>query len=578
MKEKYFLNIVTYAPLIIIPLFMVTMSVLFYQAYSNSFELRVHRLETNLLESKKEEVKNKVLNMLDLIVYKKSVIKKRLYVELQERVNNAYYIAHNIYAKNKNTKTAEEIKLMIKTALEPFLWNDGESFIWIVDYDGIFQLAPKYLKHLEGSSIIELKDATGSLIIQEEIAICKSKGSGFLWDTFTKHNGDPKKQYKQVAFVKEFGHYNWYFGTSEYIDTAIKKTDEELFSIIQKVDNIGDNYIFILNTKGKLVLHDFLPQFVDKSIENIDDPFVQKTIKKIIDSLKGKINNAHVYNWYNKNSKEVEKKYSYIQRIPNSDWIIGSGFYFSEINTKVNKEKVALYDIYNKESKQIFYIALVIVLLALVLSFYISTRIGLYFKEYEKKINNKSEELEELNKTLEQRVKVRTTELLELKDSFELLATTDSLTKLHNRYSLMNIVTSEISRSSRYETPLSLIMYDIDFFKKVNDTYGHSVGDDILVELSELVKINLRDVDLIGRYGGEEFIIVLPHSTLENSKIFAQRVKEKVESHSFKVVDKLTISVGVVELKDAEDIDQVFKRVDELLYTSKNAGRNIVSF
>lgn len=92
---------------------------------------------------------------------------------------------------------------MVVEALHPLEWNNGESFIWILDFDGIFQLAPTYLRHLEGSSIIDFQDSTGREIIKEEIALVKTVGSGFLWDTFTKPNEDPNKQFKQLAFVKK---------------------------------------------------------------------------------------------------------------------------------------------------------------------------------------------------------------------------------------------------------------------------------------------------------------------------------------------------------------------------------------
>jgi two-component system cell cycle response regulator len=165
-----------------------------------------------------------------------------------------------------------------------------------------------------------------------------------------------------------------------------------------------------------------------------------------------------------------------------------------------------------------------------------------------------------------------------MKDKFETLATTDSLTNINNRYALMNALESEIHRAKRYNTPLCVIMYDIDFFKKVNDTFGHDAGDSVLIALSNLMKQNLRDVDIIGRYGGEEFMIILPNTPLEATKNFAERLRIKVEQNNFQIVGNITISMGVVEVQSHENIDEVFKRVDNLLYVSKNNGRNQISF
>ncbi|MFA6193050.1 MAG: cache domain-containing protein [Sulfurimonas sp.] len=576
-KEKTFLNLITYAPLVVIPLFFLVVTILSYQMYLQSFESSINNLGKDILNSEKKAVEDKVLNLTDIIIHKKAEIKSELTSRVKNRVEIAYTMAENIYNEYKETKSEAEIKNIIKTTLKTFVWNDGESFIWIVDYEGIFNLTPKYLKDLEGTSIINFQDSTGRHVIQEEIAIAKEKGEGFIWDTFTKPNEDKNKQYEQVAFVKAFGHYNWYFGSAEYLDTATKKTDRELFSLIDTVDSTGKNYVFLLNTKGKLLLHKYLPQFIGED-RNITNKLVTDTLHNIIDTLKDKDKIGYVYDWYNQESDKMDKKYAFIQKIPNSNWIIGSGFYLSDIEKMLMKQEVSMYKTYNLKSQYIFYIVMFIILLALIFSYYVSNMVKNSFFKYNEKISDKTKQLVELNQSLEQKVAERTDELNKIKDNFEKLATTDALTSMHNRYFIMKILSSEISRSNRYKTPLSLIMYDIDFFKNVNDTYGHDVGDTVLFSLSTFVMENLREVDIVGRYGGEEFLIILPNTMLVHAKEYAQRLRKKVEEHSFEAVGKVTISMGIVEIEPAENINEIFKRVDNLLYTSKNSGRNRISF
>lgn len=158
------------------------------------------------------------------------------------------------------------------------------------------------------------------------------------------------------------------------------------------------------------------------------------------------------------------------------------------------------------------------------------------------------------------------------------LALTDTLTNMHNKHSIMELFSKEIHRVHRHGTALCVLMYDIDFFKKVNDTFGHDIGDEILSELSRVAKEDLRSEDSIGRYGGEEFIILLPDTALEKATAFAQRLRKKVEEHSFKGVDVVTISIGLIEVQKNESVDEAFKRVDTLLYESKENGRNCVSY
>lgn len=151
---------------------------------------------------------------------------------------------------------------------------------------------------------------------------------------------------------------------------------------------------------------------------------------------------------------------------------------------------------------------------------------------------------------------------------------TDTLTKIRNRYFYNIQLKKEASNANRYFYPLSLIIFDIDFFKKVNDVYGHDVGDKVLVEYSHLVGLHLRDSDIFCRIGGEEFAIILPHATKAGAYKLADKLRMIVLEH--KVILPITMSFGVVEYKKGEDLELTFKRADEALYEAKRNGRNRV--
>ncbi len=198
--------------------------------------------------------------------------------------------------------------------------------------------------------------------------------------------------------------------------------------------------------------------------------------------------------------------------------------------------------------------------------------------DYKAYIDSENSELVTTNKTLEDRVVQRTKELKEATDQLEELERTDTLTDIHNRYSIMKILDVEVDRAKRYGYPLSIFMYDIDHFKRVNDTHGYRVGDDILYNLTKVVKDSLRDIDIVGRYGGEEFLVIMPSTLLSDAIDVAQRVCETVSNHKFNQIKQLTISIGLVELGKEETMDMLFTRADRLLYKSKDSGRNRVSF
>ncbi len=171
---------------------------------------------------------------------------------------------------------------------------------------------------------------------------------------------------------------------------------------------------------------------------------------------------------------------------------------------------------------------------------------------------------------------IRKRKKLELE--LERLATVDILTSINNRYKMDLTLYEQIEISKRYKRPISLIYFDIDFFKLVNDTYGHKIGDLALIELSNLVLDSLRKSDVFGRWGGEEFLIILPETMLSEAVTLAQKLKTTIENHNFDTIKKLTCSFGVISYEGNDSVETLMNRVDKKLYKAKQNGRNRVEF
>jgi diguanylate cyclase (GGDEF)-like protein len=153
---------------------------------------------------------------------------------------------------------------------------------------------------------------------------------------------------------------------------------------------------------------------------------------------------------------------------------------------------------------------------------------------------------------------------------------TDPLTAIANRTHFNLLFKHTLYVAQREHTPLSLIFFDIDHFKVVNDTYGHLVGDDVLRHLANITKNSLRKSDIIARWGGEEFIIVLPNTSLDSASLIAQTLRKTIENEPFAVVQHVTCSFGVAQLQEGEEGEKLILRLDELLYRAKENGRNRV--
>lgn len=168
------------------------------------------------------------------------------------------------------------------------------------------------------------------------------------------------------------------------------------------------------------------------------------------------------------------------------------------------------------------------------------------------------------------------TKMKELEEQLKLLSQTDQLTQIFNRTKFDDSLTMEINRARRYKSDLSLIMFDIDHFKEINDTYGHDVGDKALVTLANRVAKCIRDTDIFARWGGEEFMILLPHTSLDDASILAERIRGRIEKDPFEKIGTVTSSFGVTQFVHPDTEETLTKRADRALYRAKQKGRNRV--
>ena len=186
------------------------------------------------------------------------------------------------------------------------------------------------------------------------------------------------------------------------------------------------------------------------------------------------------------------------------------------------------------------------------------SRWGILMKEYQ-------EELAELNHILENKNK-----------EYEMKASIDPLTKVYNRYKFSELYLSAYTAMIQRHNDMSLIMLDIDFFKKINDTYGHNNGDRALEQISKILTNSLRDIDIVCRWGGEEFVILLPTVNISNASTIAQKLRTNIETLHIEPIGYLTASFGISQVKEGDTMQGAIDRADKALYLAKGSGRNCV--
>ena len=210
--------------------------------------------------------------------------------------------------------------------------------------------------------------------------------------------------------------------------------------------------------------------------------------------------------------------------------------------------------------------------------------------EIEKTIRNKSEEDNRRKNIFTKSIKLLRRNLIDMKKEIasakkeskmlEQEMLNDPLTGAFNRRAYDRRIKEEMDRYLRYKRPFSLLLFDVDHFKNINDTYGHAIGDKCLIEIIQRIKTNIRASDFLGRYGGDEFAVILPETSSENARIVAEKLRQVVGKIEFiynKETVRITLSIGVTHATPSDtSFDFMFERLDKAMYEAKNSGRDRV--
>ncbi len=467
---------------------------------------------------------------------------------------------------------------------------DGENYFFAFDYNASMLAHPFIAK---GSDMRHVKDIFGKPIAPTLIDVARKKGAGFT-RYWWQRNGKDTTPREKLSYSYDFKPWKMVIATGVYLDDIsqeVKRRKQQLYSQLREIvrhTRIGENgYTFIFD--DNMIMH---PN------NNVNSENFKKLLNPgkgtyIIDDLKTA---AHTtgrlyYKWDKPNDKGhfVYDKIAWVKYIPSMDIYAVSSVYVDDIVCTARTIR-----------NQLLLIGLLVLVLsllfgALMLRYLLKpmetlTRVAgeIAQGDYTKRAQlNSNDEIEELAKyfnmmvdrlelqikTLDQQVKEKTKEL-------EVLAVTDPLTKLYNRRYFTEISNEMFAMAKRQREPLSIVMFDIDHFKNINDTYGHLVGDRVIGRFANIIRNVKRQSDIACRFGGEEFILLLPKTGIEGAKELAERIRIYAESEEITVEDgrsvTFTVSVGVSECDFERDdsIEAVIRRSDDAMYTAKKSGRN----
>ncbi|WP_155825428.1 diguanylate cyclase [Hippea alviniae] len=519
----------------------------------------------------KIENNKKILLELIKTVYIRPIF-RTIYLKSKNGETNKYlaFIIYNskekayILTLENMTKIEEKLKDKFKKEINKFRYGiSRKRYMFVLRVEkknGKIKLIrlvnPNRPKSFMNKEIpLDTKDIKGKEFVKEIVSIALNKGEGFV-EYYFKIIGENKISPK-ITYIKYYKPWNWIIGSGFYPDlykNDLYKRDKNLNKIFKK---------YILSLTSELAVFNLLLLLVFVGFVNI----IMKRIAR-----------------YRNQLEEKEKfQIHLIESIPNPLFILNKNGNFVRVNRAfekffcVDESSLLKGKVKDKTIEELKEHAL---------------------NFFEKRENNNSKEIQvDVCKTEKSIIEIFYSVYTDINGEpegvigiiFDItikkaeerklkqISIKDELTGLFNRRHFNEILNREILRANRYKEPLSMIMYDIDHFKRVNDTHGHLVGDKVLKRLSEIVKSNVRSSDYVFRTGGEEFSILLPNTDLEKAYMVAEKLRKRVENENFDKVGKITISLGVAQYSENETADNFIKRTDSALYSSKENGRNRTS-
>ncbi len=542
------------------------------------FEDDIEALNQIQTDYVKAQLKERVAAVIDYTDYRSHETEKVLRNELRSRTYEAYSVMYSIYNQNKDSHTQEEITGMIKDALRDIRFNDNRGYFFIDTLEGDVILYPVYPEN-EGKNLIDLQDDDGRFVIRDEIKTVEEIGEGYVEGYWRKPDSGDDNTHKKITFVKGFEPYGWYLGCGDYLNDITRVIQKEVLEYVDSIQYGEDNnqYVFLHDFSGVELANGVYPEMVGINHYELEDingaKVYQEQIKLCIENGGGYLEHY----WPNKDEQGYYRKLTYVEPLPQWEWVIGTGVDVSDLDNRIHMKE--------KELSQ-FIITRILLILA-ILAFLLTATI-IQVNKFMSKVKMNFSIFRDAMISARMKLEPIQIENLDYTDFSELAEVTNSMTErinhllhydeltgIYNRRHIMEILDRIL-----IETPdtTGIIIMDIDYFKNVNDNFGHSVGDETLKITANQIKVHTPHGGYVGRFGGEEFIIILPNFNLQEAAEVAENIRKEIENTYIEAINGgITISGGIGHSK-AYSRDRLFAQADKMLYKAKELGRNRIEY
>lgn len=558
--------------------------VLVVYGLNETFKKESANLKTTLLNEQKALLQEEVYRALDYVRVEHSRIIRfakeellRESLQLHAMIESAYFFL------DRETLRAGYVDAFLLQIVRAYNTHSFVEFA-ITSTEGVGIFHPKDL-HYEGNDLRNLRDHQQTRVVNEELGMIAISDGGYL-STFWK-DGEEVRQ--KITFIKRFDVKNWYFTASIYLDEFSKKIDKNLFEHLssRRFGGREEGYFFINSFEGDLIISNgkvFNPR------PNVWDMADANGIKVVQENSRIAQENGAggfgAYAWEDENGK-LFSKVSFVAKIPHRDMFIGAEVNLDYIDAIIARQRTLLE---NQITERIIMITALFFLATIILFLLIThlgrrtkTNIQLFFKTFENAANEQVEIPENVLSFSEFQLLADGANRLigKLKRQQQeayYSASHDYLTGLPNRLLFYDRLELAIGNAKRAQDKIAIVFMDLDHFKRINDTLGHDIGDEVLVQVSKRLSKVIRETDTLARIGGDEFVFIL--TNIPKDEIVHEMINRMIRVvnkplHVKKQTIRVGCSLGIAFYpEDGTDSDTLYKNADIAMYEAKGKGRN----
>ncbi|CED57595.1 putative membrane associated regulator, GGDEF family protein [Aliivibrio wodanis] len=556
LKNSKLLRLLQYLPIMVIVVFTIVLNLNVINSNERKITALLDAVHSEVLETKQQQAQAVVEQAYQQIEHEKALIDRIAREKLRLRVQTAFSIVDGLLKINKD-KPLSEVKQLIIDTLRAMRFDDGTGYFYIYDMEGRNIMHP-ILPEMENTLMLDMVDSRGNYIIQNQLKSIKETGQAYNHYWYIKPS-QQDREFEKVSFDRYLESLGWYIGSGAYVEDIEKQIQAQVLSMLSSVNLGNTGYIFVSDIDGSVKLQN------QKIITDHPSLFLSNDNEKHQELIQiAKTGDFFTYEHTDVHSGDIEEKISYVRLIKDWNWVIGTGFYTSDITklTEQKKQKLIVESHLELQIMLAFSVLLTILLTVIVLV--IGKRVTNHVILLEEQVIGDYERLESS------------------KNEMQYMAEFDLLTNLPNRTLLSTKIQKNIGLSRLEDKKVAVVFVDLDDFKNVNDQFGHSAGDQLLQQIGKRFELILGKNDFVARFGGDEFVFCLP--LLKNSDEARHKVEQILGTFEkpFLLAGnqvQTSCSIGVsMYPDDGHSVEELISKADIVLYRVKDQEKGNVLF